>query len=511
VHRAVRNCPERPATICGERQHSFRQYGERVARLAGALRSLGVARGDRVGILAQNSDRYLEAYYGTWWAGGAVNPVNTRWNPTEIAYSLDDCDTRVLLVDAACKDLVPELRARSESLQRLVYIGDGAAPAGMLAYEELLAAAMPATDAACGGNDLAGVMYTGGTTGFPKGVMLSHDNFASNALAAIAHGLVNGDSRTLIIAPMFHIAAGLLLHGTALAGGTCVFVPAFTPLALLQAVPQHRVTTTVLVPTMIQLAVDHPDAGQYDLGSLRSLAYGGSVISEAVLRRAIALFTNASFHQAYGMTELAPFGTWLSPADHHAAAQNPALLRSAGKACLITEVRVVDDAGREVPRGAVGEVAVRGPGVMLGYWGKPAATAAALRDGWMHTGDGGRMDEDGYLYIVDRMKDMIVTGGENVYSAEVENAVASHPAVAACAVIGIPSEQWGESVHAVVVLKPGANATEAELIAHCRNFVGGYKVPRSMEFRGSLPVTGAGKVQKTELRKPHWQGRQRSI
>jgi acyl-CoA synthetase (AMP-forming)/AMP-acid ligase II len=511
LHRAVQSQPERVATICGARQHSYRQYAERVARFAGALAALGMARGDRIGILAHNSDRYLEAFYGTWWAGGAVNPVNYRWSAAEIAYSLDDCDTRILLIDEALKDLVPELQSRSRCLKALIYIGDGATPAGMHSYEDLLAAASPAADAGGGGNDLAGVMYTGGTTGFPKGVMLSHENLASNALACVAHRLVECSTRALIIAPMFHIAAGLILHGTAQAGGTWVIVPQFTPSAALQAIEQQRVTHTLLVPTMIQMAVDHADAARYDLGSVHTVAYGGSVISEAVLRRAMARFPNAGFHQLYGMTELAPMATCLDADDHRAGVHRPALLRSAGRATHITEVRVIDAEGREVPHNTVGEVAIRGPGVMLGYWGRPEDTERALQGGWLHSGDGGCMDEAGYLYIVDRLKDMIISGGENIYSAEVENAVAGHAAIAACAVIGIPSEQWGESVHAVVVLRAGTSVTAAQLITHCHGLIAGYKCPRSVEFRDSLPVTGAGKVQKTELRKPYWDGRQRNV
>jgi long-chain acyl-CoA synthetase len=510
LRRALQGHPERIATICGERQHTYRQYADRVARLGHALQGLGMGAGERVGMLALNSDRYLEFFYGTWWGGGAVNPVNIRWSAAEIAYSLDDCDTRILLVDEQFKGLAGELRRRSKALKTLVYTGDGDTPEGMLNYEQLLAQAKPGPDALRCGAELAAVMYTGGTTGFPKGVMLSHDNLATNALAALGQGITQGEGRALLIAPMFHIAVGALMHGHVMAGGTSVIAPMFTPVAALQAVQQHRVTHVLLVPTMIQLAVDHPEAGQYDLGSLRVLAYGGSVISEAVLQRAMKRFTNADFVQAYGMTELSPCATYLSPADHREGAK-PGLLRSAGRASLATEVCVVDDQGIEVPRGTVGEVVVRGATVMLGYWNKPEQTAAALRDGWMHTGDGGRMDEEGYLFIVDRMKDMIVSGGENVYSAEVENALAQHPAVAASAVIGIPSEQWGEAVHAVVVLKPGTKATAEELSAHCRGLIAGYKCPRSLEFRDALPMTGAGKIQKTELRKPHWEGRSRAV
>ncbi len=472
LHRALQCRPDRIATIFGERRQSYRQYVDRVARLAGALQSLGMGEGDRVGMLALNSDRYVEFFYGTWWGGGAVNPVNIRWSPTEIAYSLDDCDTRILLVDEQFKGLAGELRSRSKSLRTLIYTGDGPVPDGMLGYEELLARAVPASDANRSGTDLAAVMYTGGTTGFPKGVMLSHDNLMANSLALVGAGLDHPDGLVLAIAPMFHIAIGALMHAHVMIGGTTVIEPMFTPLATLQALQQHRITHLLLVPTMVQLTVDHPEAGNYDLSSVAILMYGGSVINDAVLRRAMERFPNAGFNQAYGMTELAPCATYLGPPDHRG---KPELLRSAGRATMVTEVRVVDENDVEVPRGTVGEVVVRGPTVMLGYWTTPEESARALRNGWMHTGDGGRMDDDGYIYIVDRMKDMIVSGGENVYSAEVENALGRHPCVASSAVIGIPSEQWGEAVHAVVVLKQGTSATHEELAAHCHELIARYK------------------------------------
>ncbi len=513
LHRTVQSHPHRIATIFEQRQRSYREYADRVARLAGALQRLGMKRGDRVGMLAHNSDRYLEFFFGTWWGGGAVNPINCRWTAPEVAYSLDDCDTRILLVDDKFKEIAADLRARSKALQVIIYTGDGETPAGMLSYETLLADAHAIDDDGRGGNDLAAVMYTGGTTGFPKGVMLSHENLASNALSVVADEIAAADGRALLIAPMFHIACGALMNGQAAVGGTFVIAPMFTPHGALQAIQQHRATHMLLVPAMIQLAADCPEAQRYDVSSAKKILYGGSVISEAVLQRAMKLFVGADFIQAYGMTELSPCVTHLSPDDHRSG--KPGLLRSAGRANLTSEVRVVDENDAEVPCGEVGEVVARGPGVMLGYWNKPELTAATVRNGWMHTGDGGVMDADGYLYIVDRLKDMIVSGGENIYSAEVENVLSLHPAVAVSAVIGIPSERWGEAVHAVVVLKPtagaGTDALTAELIAHCRQFIAGYKCPRSIEFRSSLPMTGAGKIQKSALRKPFWDGCGRAV
>lgn len=511
LHRAIQQTPGRIATIFGDREQSYRRYGERVARLAGALQTLGMGRGDRVGMLALNSDCYQEYFYATWWGGGAVNPVNFRWSTAEIAYSLDDCDTKILLVDDQFKGLVEELRAKSKSLKTVVYVGEGEGPAGARNYESLIRENDPVEDAGCGGADLAAVMYTGGTTGFPKGVMLSHDNLCANALTGLAEGFTHSEARALLITPMFHVAAVALMNSHAFAGGTFVIAPAFTPLGTLQIIQERRVNRVLLVPTMIQMVADHPDASKYDLSSLEVLIYGASAISDAVLKRAMALFSSAGFMQAYGMTELSPIATVMQTWYHTPEGQKAGKLRSAGRATMICEIRIIGPDGGEVPRGTVGEIAVRGPSVMLGYWNKPGLTAEVVREGWMHTGDGAYMDEDGFVFVVDRMKDMIVSGGENVYSAEVENVLAQHPSVGACAVIGIPSEQWGEAVHAVVVLKPGARATEAELGTHCRSLIGGYKCPRSFEFRDAMPVSGAGKILKTELRKPFWAGRERNV
>ena len=332
----------------------------------------------------------------------------------------------------------------------MIHVGDGATPDGMLAYEDLLAAATPISDVRRGGDSLAGLFYTGGTTGFSKGVMLSHANLMTSAMGCTATGeFVSAGGTYLHAAPMFHAADQAGGFGAALVGATHVIVPGFDPKVVLDAISVHGVTDTLLVPTMIQILVDHPDLSQYDLSSWRNLAYGGSAIAEAVLERTKKNLPNVRLMQAYGMTELSPVTTLLRFEDHTGAR-----IRSAGRAAPHSEVRILDADDEEVPRGTVGEICSYGGHVMLGYWNKPEETAAAIRNGWMHSGDGGYMDDDGFVYVVDRIKDMIVTGGENVYSAEVEQAVALHPAVAACAVIGIPSDEWGESVHAVVVLAP---------------------------------------------------------
>jgi acyl-CoA synthetase (AMP-forming)/AMP-acid ligase II len=273
------------------------------------------------------------------------------------------------------------------------------------------------------------------------------------------------------------------------------------------AISAHKVTDALLVPTMIQMLVDSPDAAETDLTSVERILYGASPISQAVLERARKRMESAAFTQAYGMTEVAPIATLLSPSDH----DDPNLAPGAGRAAAHVDVRIVDPAGVELPRGQVGEVIVRGDNVMLGYGNKPAETAAALRDGWMHTGDGGYMDERGYVFIVDRIKNMIITGGENVYSAEVENALAAHEAVAACAVISVPDEKWGERVHAVVVRQPGKQATDEELRDFCRARIANYKVPRSVAFVDSMPMSAASKILERELRAQHWDDADRDV
>jgi long-chain acyl-CoA synthetase len=512
LHRAVQQHPNRIAVRFGSRQRTFREFADRVARLAGALRKLGMQEGDRVAMLSLNSDRYLEYQMAVPWAGGVLNPCNIRWSAAEILYSLDDSGSTILLVDETFRPLVEQFRRDSRTLREVVYCGDGDAPTGMHGYEALLAAAKAVPDVVRRGEDLAGIFYTGGTTGFPKGVMLSHNNLCSSGLALRAEGLATPGGTYMHAAPMFHLADMGLAMPHWIEGNTHSIVPAFNPELVLDTFERDRVTHVVLVPTMIQMLVDHPAIKKpRDLSALQTIAYGASPISEAVLERAMAALPGVGFVQAYGMTELSPLAT-VNPAWYHTAeGRKLGKLRAAGRAGYCIELRIVDAEGREVPRGTVGEVAVRGPNVMQGYWNKPEQTAAAVRDGWMHTGDGAWMDEDGFIFIADRLKDMIISGGENVYSGEVENAIAQHPAVAACAVIGIPSDQWGETVHAVVVRKPGQDVSAEALIAHCKSLIAGYKCPRSLNFAEALPISGAGKVLKTKLREPFWQGRERAV
>ena len=506
LHKALQERPEATALVCGARRQRFAQFVDRVARLAAGLQDLGRQHGDRVGLLALNSDRYVEYLYATWWAGGVVNPVNIRWSAREIAYSLDDCDTRILLADAGFTTVARQQRELSRSLRTLAHFGDSTAPEGMVDAEALMARARPVADALRQGHDLAAVMYTGGTTGLPKGVMLSHANLVAGQLSANMAAQRPEESVGLNMAPMFHVGGiGLTLQ---LMQRLCtqVVMPSFDEVQVLQAIHNERASETFMVPTMLKRLIEHPRFAEFDTSSLRLVLYGAAPIDDALLQQAMHSLPHAGFCQLYGMTELSPVVTVL-PAWCHHPDQPAHRRRSAGRPVPIAEVRIVDPQGQPVPPGTVGEIAARGPMVMAGYWNQPEQTAQVLRDGWMHTGDGGRMDEDGFVYVVDRIKDMVVTGGENVYSAEVENTIAQLPQVSMCAVIGIPDEHWGERVHAVVVLRAGQTLDEAALITHCKAHIAGYKCPRSVEFRSEIPLSPAGKMLKYQLRDVYWEGK----
>lgn len=510
IHRAMQQSPQRIATIAYGRRKTYAEFVGRVQRLAGGLRGLGVRKGDRVGILSLNSDRYLEVFMAVFWLGAAINPANTRWSAKELSFSFNDCETMQLFVDDAHLPLMDEVRAESHTLREVIYVGEEACPAGMLDYEQLIAQSDAVDDVYAGGSDLAAVFYTGGTTGFPKGVKLSHDSLLGAAVNRLAMGWPVGPVY-LHAAPVFHLAGAMGVWWQFIAGGTHVLLPTFNALRFMETVQSEHVTDTLLVPTMIQMILDHPEFSSFDLTSLKFLVYGASPIAESLLDRLTAAFPQLALMQGYGMTELSGCVSYLPPYYHTVEGRARGKLRSAGRAAPLSEIRIVGPDGNELPRGTVGEIAARGMSAMMGYWNRPEDNASALRDGWVHSGDGAYMDDEGFIFIVDRMKDMVVSGGENVYSAEVENAILKHPAIASCAVIGIPSEKWGESVHAVVVLRPGQSVAEEDLIAHCKTLIAGYKCPRSIEVRAELPLSGAGKIQKNKLREPHWAQRGRQV
>lgn len=512
VHRNAQIRGEKIATVNGERQHSWKELKNRISRFAAGLKDAGVGEGDRVAILALNSDRYFEYYFGVPWAGACVVPLNVRWSHVENAYSLKDAGSRVIVVDDTFAKMVPALKEQGVELDLVIFIGDGEMPDGMVSYETLIQENEPAEDAYRSGDDLAGIFYTGGTTGFPKGVMLTHNNLWTSAIALVTEVGLKEENRILHAAPMFHLADGALTQGGILAGCTHVFIPMFTPAGTIQAIQNYKTTHALLVPVMIQMIINDPTIKEADLSSLVYVLYGASPIAESVLIQAMNTLPNADFAQGYGQTELAPLATMLSPDYHVTAGPNAGKLKSAGKAICCVEIKIVNEKGATLPNGEIGEIAVKGANAMVGYWNKPEETAVSLRNGWIHTGDAGYMDDEGFIFLVDRVKDMIVSGGENVYSAEVENAVMNHPAVSQVVVVGIPSDEWGEQVHAEVILNEGMEASPEDIIAKSKEYIANYKCPRSISFRTEpFPLSGAGKLLKRDVRKPYWEGRERNI
>jgi long-chain acyl-CoA synthetase len=382
----------------------------------------------------------------------------------------------------------------------LIHADDGATPQGLVSWNVLLRGGQ-AEDAGRTGNDLFTLLYTGGTTGRSKGVMLSHANSIMSTLSALSEGLFAQDAVYLNAMPLFHTGGLWPWISTLASAARTVVIPGFEAGLALAEIERERVTESLLVPTMIQRLIEHPRFAAHDLRSFKRILYGASPITEALLDRAIVALPQVGFVQLYGMTELAPLAAVLHDEHLRGAERARGRHRAAGRATYGVELRIVDAKDEPVPQGTVGEIVVRGPNVMLGYWDRAKETAAALRGGWMHTGDGGYLDEDGFVYVVDRVKDMIISGGENIFSVEVENALALHPAVRQCAVIGLPHAEWMETVHAVVVLHDGQDAAPEQLIAHCRTLIAGYKCPRSVEFRSEMPISAAGKILKRELRR----------
>jgi len=496
--------------IDGAYRGTYAQHMDRVLRLCGAMRELGVKKDDRFAVMALNSHQFLELYHAAYLGSGVINPLNLRLALPELEYILKDSGTKVCFVDPFFSGMIDQVR-KAAGIEKVVLIGEGKMPPEVkfdLRMEELIASASPRLPPEPEENDPVVLMYTGGTTGLPKGVYLEQRAEMLNLMHATSVWPFNDDQVFLHQTPMFHAASMTGLLGVPL-GGTSIFVPVFNAGDVMNAIEQHKVTMTVMVPTMISMVLDHPEFKAERLASLRSLTYGASPMQLPLLEKVQRLFPTLDLFQGYGMTEAAAVISVLTPRDHR---QGGDILKSAGRSVPGARICIQDESGALLEAGETGEVCVRTGNIMREYWKKPEETEAAFRDGWYHTGDAGYLNEQGYLFLVDRVKDMIVTGGENVYSSEVENALAKHPAVAQVAVIGIPDDKWGEAVHAVVVPYPGAKVTAEELIAHARGLIAGYKVPKSVELRATpLPLSGAMKVLKRELRAPFWQGRDRNV
>jgi long-chain acyl-CoA synthetase len=492
LNRALSIAAGSPAVVCQDNRRTYSELGSRCRRLAGGLSRLGLVPHDRIGVVGLNSDRYLELYLGLPAAGFALVPVNSRLAPAEMRAILEDAGVSLLFADA-------DYPGAADVKQVLTMPGD---------YEDLIASAdeAPWGDGAAE-DDLAALFYTSGTTGAAKGAMHTHRSLVTSALHFMATWPFDHQTRWLVGSPMFHTGGIIGTLATVWAGGSHVILPRFDPELAVDLIEREAVTHTLLVPTMLAAAANAQLARPRDVSSLRYLSHGASPISAETLRRTRLAFPGAELLHVYGTTEATPITTLLP---HEERILNTPLIRSCGQPAVGVEIRVVDSSEAEVPPGTVGELLVRSPSLMAGYWRKPEATAEVMSGDWYRTGDLGYRDEQSYLYLVDRAKDMIVSGGENIYSTEVEEALSSHPAVEEAAVFGVPDPRWGEAVYAVVFSRQ--QVTPDELAAHCRQRIAGFKVPRHIEVRTEpLPKSAAGKILKRELREPHWAGRQAHV
>jgi long-chain acyl-CoA synthetase len=503
IDRTVRLYGHRTAIRDNERYFTWFEFADRVARAAGVLVGLGVKPGDRFGIISRNSFRHSELNYAGYWMGAVPVPVNNRLAPPEIRFILDDAECGILAVEDIFADLMQtdELAPWSG---RMFWIAPGTTNVDGPNYEALLVDADAAPLRDCGEDDDAILLYTGGTTGRGKGVRLTHRNIVSNALQLSKAMNVTGDDIYLHTSPMFH-STDLKSTVCTMMGAGHSYLAEFSPRNVLQAIERHGITIGSLVPTMIIRTLQYEDFDNYDMSSLRLLSYGTSPIAVEWIRRIMERFEGVDLHQCYGLTETSPILSILDDNDHRQAVETGDYTRlgSAGQPLPGVDLRIVDDNGDEVPTGDAGEILIRAPSVAKGYHKRPEENAATFRDGWLHTGDVGKVDEKGYLFMLDRKKEMVITGGENVYTSEVEAVLYQHPHVHEAAVVGVPDRQYGEALFAVIVPSPGKLLTEDEVISHCRGRIGGYKIPRQMAFVDELPKSTMGKVLKNDLRRTY--------
>ena len=502
-----RENPDRHALVAGDRTWTYRQLDQESNRIAQALSAVGVGAGDRVAFLDKNSPEYFTQLFGGAKVNAVSVAVNWRLAPPEMEYILNDAEAKVLFVGDSFLEHLQKMDL--QTVTQVVVIGDPGT-SGHVGYDDWIAqhaAEDPGVQAA--GSDTCYQLYTSGTTGLPKGVELTNDNFFSLLDEAIAEWRFTIDSVNLVAMPLFHIAgSGWGLVGMYV-GANSILLREVNPAEILEVIPRHRITHALLVPAVLQFLLVTPGVDETDFSSLEVMVYGASPITEKVLVDSMRTF-GCDFVQAYGLTETTGGITILRPEDHDPGGPRAHLLRSAGTPWSGVELRIVNpENGEDVPEGQVGEVWCRTNQIMKGYWKNPEATAASIVDGWFRTGDAGYLQE-GYLFIHDRVKDMIVSGGENIYPAEIENALMKHPGIADVAVIGVPDEKWGESVKAVIT-KADPDLTEDDVVAYARQNLAGYKVPRSIDWMEAIPRNPSGKILKTELRKPYWEGKERMV
>lgn len=501
----AQNYGKRRAIIDESGNLTWAEYVEQVTRTASTLRALGLSPGDRFATLCRNSVAHARLLLAGYWSGTVPVPLNFRLAPSEIAAMLEDAGCARLFLDDDFLPLLaqPPLAPWRDSAVRVRTDATGQGSLPTLAALDHAARGIPAYEGREA--DEALLLYTGGTTGRGKGVRLTHRNIVANALQLARVMSPDTQDVYLHVSPMFH-STDLKATVVTMFGGAHVYLSEFSAAGVLDAISRYGVTIASLVPTMIISILKEEDVGRYDLSRLRLISYGTAPMDEQWLRKAMDCFGHVGFHQCYGLTETSPYVAILDEASHRLALQGrPELLRAAGRPLPGTLIRLLDESGKEVPPGDAGEIVIAGPQVAAGYHNRPEENEAAFRNGWLHTGDIGRLDEDGYLHVLDRKKDMVITGGENVYTREVESVLQRHPSVSDAAVLGIPDDKYGEALLAVIV-PAGVCPEPDELIAFCRNYLGGYKIPRRFMFTQSLPRSPLGKVRKHELRNAYLDG-----
>ena len=492
--------PDEPATTCLGRTRTWNEVHQRCKSVAFWLEGNGLHAGDRVAYLGFNSDILFELYFAPSMAGCELVVMNFRWSLPECAAALEDTAPSVLVFDTDHAELAIAAARKCPSIRYLVCT-DPSGPNDTVFYEEIANTPSSPMSRGSGGDDTLVIYFTGGTTGRSKGVMISHTNMMTNALGAPPI-MRNEQARAqIIIGPLFHMAPGSRIYSAVLLNAHTVIMPKFDMVEMMQLIERHQIHAVTMVPTMMHMLLEHPEFASYDLSSLGPIMLGGAPTPPDLLDRALAAFPGAKFSNGYGMTEMSNLIAALTPEYHVLEGPLSGKLQSVGKPVPYLDVRIFDSEDREVQRGEIGEIVTRGPTVMKGYLNRPEETAQALRNGWFHTGDMGYIDSDGLLYISGRAKDMIITGGENVYPTEVEDVLSLHPDVSQVAVIGVPDPKWGEAVHAVIIPTAGSPQDAEALLKHCRAHLAGYKCPKSFNFRQEpMPLSGANKVLKTVLR-----------
>ncbi len=495
VKRAAHKSPNRLAYIHKDEKRTFKQIDERASHLAGWLQSQNINFDDKVGFILKNGMAFVEVFYGIALSGGVGVPINFRLVAEEIEYIVNDSECKLLIIDEEYLATLHSIKDRLPNVETIVVVGQVSNEDDVIPYETIFEAKAKYEPVQQTDNDSCMIVYTSGTTGRPKGAVLSHKNLCQNGMNMLWEAKIGLNNKQLVVAPLFHIAAMSTLINTCLVEGTSVIHRDFDPVAVLQTISQEQINAIFLVPAMWNFLFQVPNLTDYDLSSVKISITGGAIAPVEIKKRIINNFPNAGLFDAFGQTEMSPVTTCLHPED---TLRKP---NSVGRPVINVEVRVVDEQMNDVPIGEVGEIVYRGPNLMKGYYNNPEATVEAFTGGWFHSGDLVKMDEEGFIYIIDRKKDMIISGGENIYPAEIEEVLYTHPDILECAIIGVPDQDWGENVKAYIVLKQGTSLDKSAVIDYCAKKLASYKKPKEVEFIEELPRNAAGKVLKQLLRK----------